>query len=130
MRSGVICQSERPLRQRSGRFCRRFFHRFALAPRLCGVDPRREVRWGQLREVHQRIGDVALRVNHHGGHFVERGLFQQIQAEACLARTGHAHHHRVGDQVVGIVQQGLFCFFVGFGSLQRDLGRIFRHCLA
>jgi hypothetical protein len=45
---------------------------------------------------------------------VHRGFLQQGEAEAGLAGAGHAEHHAVGDQVLGVVEHQIAVGLFGF----------------
>jgi hypothetical protein len=76
----------------------------ALLPRVVLVDPRQEILGTQLGEGEHQIGEVALGIDDEGGDAVDRSLLEQGEAEAGLAAARHAHAHRVGDQVLRVVQ--------------------------
>ncbi len=89
-----------------GRLVGEGFRRHVLAPGVVGVDPGQEVLGLQVGEGQQQVGDVALGIDDDRRHLVQRGLFQQVDAEAGLAAAGHADADRVGGQVAGVVHQG------------------------
>ncbi len=78
-----------------------------LARGVLLVDPGQEVLRAQLGEGQQQVGEVALGVDDHGRDAVDRGLLEQVDAEAGLAAAGHADDHGVRDQVARVVEQGL-----------------------
>lgn len=67
------------------------------------------------------VGDVAFRVDHEGGDVVEGGFFEQVDAEASLARAGHADDDGVGGEVGGVVEQGFFGFEI-FAKKELSVG--------
>ncbi len=79
----------------------------ALARGLVGVDPRLEVARRQVRERQEQVAEIALRVDGQHRHAVHRRFLDQRQAEAGLAAPGHADDHRVGDQVLRVVEDRL-----------------------
>ena len=62
----------------------------------------------------QGVGHIALGIDHQGRNAVQGGLFQQVDAQAGLARAGHADHDRMGGQVSRVVEQRLVGSFVLF----------------
>ena len=55
----------------------------------------------------EQVGDISLWVDGQRRDAVQGSLLQQVDAQSGLARPGPADHHRVGSQVVRIVQQRL-----------------------
>ena len=98
-----------------GRVGRGLFHRLAGAARHFGVEPGLEILRGQVGEMEQEIGQVALGVNHQGGDALQGGLFQQGDAQAGLAGTGHSGDDGVGGQVGGVVEERLVEGFASGG---------------
>ena len=80
--------------------------RDALAPGVVLVDPRREVLRAEIREGQAEVREVALRVDDERGDAVEQRLLEEPEAEPGLAAPGHADAHRVGDEVLGVVEEG------------------------
>ena len=67
--------------------------------RVAFVDPRLEVGRGEVREGETEVGEIALRVDQQGRHSRSESILDEHDAEARLARAGHAHDHTVGRQV-------------------------------
>ena len=78
----------------------RLRHCFTFTSGLVGVDPRLKIGRGQVREMHQGIGNVPLGIDHNGWDVVQCRFFQQIEAKAGLARASHAHNHSMGHQII------------------------------
>lgn len=98
-----------------------FFDAFTRATRFVWIDPGLEVGGEQVGEVEEGVGDVAFRVDHEGGDVVEGGFFEQVDAEAGLARACHADDDGVGGEVGGIVEQGFFGFEI-FAKKELSVG--------
>src|SRR5262249_29760832 len=52
-------------------------------------------------------GEIALGVDDHGGNAVDGGFLQEADAQAGLARAGHADDDTVRGQVAGVVHDVL-----------------------
>ena len=76
----------------------------ALLGCIFGVDPGQEILAAQLREGEEQVTQVAFGVNQDGRDAINGRLFDQADAQAGLARTGHPHTNGVGYQVFGIVE--------------------------
>ncbi len=50
------------------------------------------------------VGEVALGVNEDGGDALERGFFQQDDAQTGFTRPGHTNDDAMGNQVLGIIK--------------------------
>ena len=68
------------------------------------VDPRGEVLRSEVREGEQQVGEVPLRVDGDRRDPVDQRLFQEREAEPGLAAPRHPDADRVGDQVLGVVE--------------------------
>ena len=69
----------------------------------------------QSREGQQQVAEVALRIDRDHRHAVDRGLFDQVDAEAGLAAAGHAGDHAVGDEVGRVVEKRRVAAGLGVG---------------
>jgi hypothetical protein len=76
-----------------------------LAARVVLVDPGPEVLGPEAREGEQQVGQIALGIDEQRRHAVQRRLLDQGQAEAGLAAAGHPDAHRVGDQILRVVEE-------------------------
>ena len=88
-------------------------HREPLPARVVLVDPRGEVFRAELREGEAEIREVALRVDEEHGDAVEQGLLDEGEAEARLAAPRHPDAHRVGDEILRVVEQEARSGFLG-----------------
>ena len=79
--------------------------RLAVPPRLVFVYPGPEVRRGEVRERQEEVAEVALRIDHDRRNAIDRGLLQQVDADARLAAAGHADAHGMRDEIRRVVQQ-------------------------
>ena len=103
MRSGADAPVGQAVAPQFGSGLGKFVDRLSLATSVVDVDPGLEVVRQQVGELQQQVGDVALGIDEDGRHAIQRGLFQQTDAEAGLAAAGHAHADGVGGQIAGIV---------------------------
>ena len=78
---------------------RELIWRDALAGRRGLLDPGPEVGRAQLREREQQVAHVALGVDDQAGDAAQQRVLEQVDAQAGLAGTGHAHDHAVGGEV-------------------------------
>jgi hypothetical protein len=78
--------------------------REAGAACLVFVDPRPEVRRREPRKGQQQVREIPLRIDRDGGDAVDRGFFDERQAQAGLAAAGHPDADRMGQQVPGVVE--------------------------
>ena len=101
-----------------GGFLRGGFEGLARAADNVRVQPGLEVLRREFRKVQEQVGQVAFGVNNDGGDILEGGLFEDANAQAGLARAGHAGDESVRSQVGGIVEDGLVRKFV-FGSVEQ-----------
>ncbi len=76
----------------------------AVARRVGGVDPRREVTRREIGKRQQQVREVALRIDGEHRHAVDGRFLDQSDAEAGLAAAGHAHADRVRDEVLRVVE--------------------------
>lgn len=83
-------------------------HRHALAPCVIGLHPRLELLSAQAGKSEHQVAQIPLGVDGDGRNSIQRRLFQQRDAQSRFAAAGHAHAHRVGGQIGGVVQQGRF----------------------
>ena len=72
----------------------------ALLARVVLVDPRPKSSGARFGKRQQQVGEVALGVDDDRGDAVDRGLFEQRDAQAGLAAAGHADADGVGDEVL------------------------------
>ena len=82
----------------------------ARLPRPLGflaVDPGLEIRARERREGQEQVGEVTFRVDDDGGYAVDRGFFDESDAEAGLAAARHADDQGVRDQVPRVVEDRL-----------------------
>ncbi len=79
--------------------------RLAVPPRLVFVYPRAEVGRGEVRERQEQVAEVALRIDHDRRNAIDRGLLEQVDADARLAAAGHADADGVRDEIRRVVQQ-------------------------
>jgi hypothetical protein len=101
----VLAPLRQPLAPGLGHAGRPLGRRDALALRLRGVDPGREVGGGKVREGQQQVRDVALGVDDQRRDAVEGRFLEQRDAQAGLAGAGHADADGVRRQVLRVVQQ-------------------------
>ena len=106
-------QSFSPLRHVSAMLTRVLLDGLPLARRVVGVDPRLEINGLHLRKLQQQVDHVALGVDQNGGDFVQRGLFEQANAEPRLAAARHADADGVGGEVARVVVDGLVAALAG-----------------
>jgi hypothetical protein len=99
IRSGDCPVSSRPFRQLPGVL----FFRQALLLRVLLVEPVLEVLGVEIGEVEKQIREIALGVNDDRGNAVDGCLFEEVDAQAGLARAGHADDHAVRGQIAGVV---------------------------
>jgi hypothetical protein len=52
-----------------------------------------------------QVAEIALRIDRERGNAVDRGFFEQREAEARLAAAGHADADRVRRQILRVVEQ-------------------------
>ena len=76
-------------------------HAFACG--FARIDPRREVFGAQLRKGQQQIAEVAFGVDGDSRHAIDRGFFEQRQAQTGLPAAGHADADRVRGQVARVI---------------------------
>ena len=100
---GAFFPARQPVAPVGGGLDGEIVHRHPLARGVVGVDPGLEILGPQVGEGEQQVGDVAFGVDDDRGHPIERGLFEQIDAEAGLAAAGHADTDRMGGQVARVV---------------------------
>ncbi len=103
----VLPPSRQPFRPGLRRLRRVILRRHLFAGGLAFIHPWTEIRRGQPRKRQQQVAQVALGINHQDGNPVDGRLLDQADAQARLARACHSHAHRVGGQVLCVVQQGL-----------------------
>jgi hypothetical protein len=87
----------------------------SLARGIARIHPRLEIAGSERGKGEQEVAEVALRVDADGGNAVDRGFLEQRQAQTGLARSGHAHAHRMRGQVAGIVKDQVLTQRVGSG---------------
>ncbi len=72
--------------------------RLAGVARLGFVDPRPEIRRGEIGKGQAQIRQVTLRVDRQHRQAAAQCLFDQDHSEAGLARAGHPHDDAVGGE--------------------------------
>src|SRR6185503_1873571 len=77
----------------------------ALPSRVALVDPGPEGGGPQLGEGEEEVAEVALGIDHQRGDAVKRRLLEEAQAEAGLSAARHAHAYRMGDEILGVVEE-------------------------
>ena len=82
-------------------------HAEVARPRVVGVEPLGEITRREVGELKQEVRQVALGVDDDGGDAVDGRLLEQRDAQAGLARAGHADDDAVGREVAGVVHDVL-----------------------
>ncbi len=79
-----------------------------LAAGVGGVDPGREVRGAKIGEGQCEVAHVSLGIDDQGGDAREQRFLEEDDAEAGLARAGHADDDAVGGEMVrGQLESGV-----------------------
>ena len=60
----------------------------------------------ELRKGEEEVPDIALRVDRQRRNSIQRGFFEQGEAEAGLAAARHPENHGMRSQVARIVHEG------------------------
>ena len=105
-------QPARPSRHRRRLAGGELGHGAAGVGGVARVDPRLEVGRGEVGEQQAEVGEVALGVDQQGRDAGVEALLDQHDAEAGLARAGHADDHAVRRQVAGGDRDGLLAALV------------------
>ena len=74
------------------------------APGLIVVDPGPEVRRRERRERQQQIAEVPLGIDGNHRHTVDRGFFDERQAQAGLAAACHSDANGMRDEIARVVE--------------------------
>ena len=80
-------------------------HRASTPRRVARIDPRLEIPRRERRKREEQVSDVTFGIDADRGHSVDRGLFEERDAEARLAAARHADADRVGRQITRVVEQ-------------------------
>jgi hypothetical protein len=71
---------------------------------LVRVHPGSEVGGSQIGKREHQVCQIAFGIDQNRRNSIDGRFFDQSNAQACLAASGHAHAHRVGEHVLGVVE--------------------------